>query len=85
MKIIYTSFFVRKFNKLPVEIKQAAARREEIFIQNPFSPALKIHKLKGRLNKLWSFSVNYGYRIIFEFADSEIVYFFDIGKHDIYK
>ena len=53
---------------------------EGVTFKNPFSTCLKTHKLKGKLNQLWSFSVNYGYRIIFEFADSETVYFFDIGS-----
>ncbi len=32
-----------------------------------------------------SFSVDYSYRIIFEFATTDTVIFYEIGMHDIYE
>ena len=32
-----------------------------------------------------SFSVDFSYRIIFEFVDADIVVFYAIGTHDIYE
>ena len=31
-----------------------------------------------------SFSIDYSYRIIFEFIDASTVIFYEIGTHDIY-
>ena len=85
MKILYYSKFPREFKKLPSEIKQLSAEREKIFRENPFDSRLKTHKLSGELKGFWSFSVDYSYRIIFEFADDGIVRFYSIGNHDIYE
>jgi addiction module RelE/StbE family toxin len=53
-----------------------------LFQQNPFETSLRTHKLSGRLNDLWSFSVEYDLRIVFYFADENKVVFIDIGTHD---
>ena len=55
-----------------------------LFHEDPFSPQLKTHKLTGKLKDFWSFSIDYQYRIIFEFADKDIIWFHSIGTHAIY-
>ena len=85
MKIFYTKKFEREYKKLNKEIRLKAESRENIFRKNPFSPTLKTHKLSGELEGFWSFSVDFAYRIVFEFADSNNVFFHSIGSHDIYK
>ena len=84
MKISYASKFVRQLRKLPKELQRLAIRRENIFRQNPFDPRLKTHKLSGRLDGLYAFSVDYSYRVIFRFLDRKTVRFYEIGDHDIY-
>jgi addiction module RelE/StbE family toxin len=54
---------------------------------DPFSPALKTHKLQGELKDLWSCSVEYDFRIIFYFQkfegeEEEAIVLVDIGTHD---
>lgn len=68
MKIIYGPNFEKKYKKLPVNIKNIAIKQEAIFRKNPFNPKLKTHKLKGKLKEFFSFSIDYKYRIIFEFT-----------------
>jgi len=86
MEIIYTPRFIRRYKKLPREAREAARRNEKIFRTDPFSPSLKTHKLSGGLKNFWSFSIDYRYRIIFEFSTQEdVVYFHTVGTHDIYK
>jgi toxin HigB-1 len=53
-----------------------------LFQNDPFETSLRTHKLSGRLNELWSFSVQYDLRIVFYFADENQVVFVDIGTHD---
>ena len=84
MKILYLTKFARKYKKLPSEIKDTAEKKEKIFRKNPFDTHLQTHKLQGELSDFWAFSVNYQYRIIFDFADKNTVRFYSIGKHDIY-
>ncbi len=85
MIIRYTKKFEREYKKLPLEIKVKAEIRERLFRKDPHISTLKTHKLSGDLQNLWSFSVDYKFRIIFEFTDSRIIFFHSIGDHDIYK
>lgn len=85
MQILYLPKFARQFKKLPKSVKDAAIEKEKIFRKNPFDLKLKTHKLKGELDTFWSFSINYSYRIIFDFADDETVRFYSVGDHDIYE
>lgn len=86
MQIIYSSKFAKEYKKLPSNIKDIAEEQEILFRKNPFNPKLKTHKLKGKLSGFLSFSIDYKYRIIFEFAkDKKIIYFHSVGDHDIYQ
>jgi addiction module RelE/StbE family toxin len=53
----------------------------------PFDPALKTHKLYGKLVGLWACRVEYDCRIVFTFVKepdkkNELIALVDIGKHD---
>ena len=85
MQIIYSSKFTREYKKLPWHVKKIAEQKEEVFRENVFHPSLKTHKLTGNLQGFWSFSIDYKYRIIFEFADEKIIYFHSVGTHAIYQ
>jgi len=85
MRIIYAPKFAREYKKLSKKIKKAAEEREVVFRSNPFDPVLETHKLHGRLKEFWSFSIGFRHRIIFEFADGDVVYFHSVGDHDVYQ
>lgn len=70
--------------KLPSSLTQEVRLREGWFRENCFDPRLKTHKLKGKHQDLWSFSITIKYRIVFRFVGSEEVYFIDVGDHSIY-
>ena len=52
------------------------------FTNNPFDQQLKTHKLTGKLQGLWAFSVDYNCRVIFRFLGKNEVLLIDIGGHD---
>lgn len=83
-RIFVTSRFKRAWAHLTPEEKSLAELREQIFKHNVFDSRLKTHKLKGKLKNLWSFSITYRHRILFEFLNKEAVLLHDIGSHDIY-
>ncbi len=85
MQISYTNKFEREYRKLSIEIKLKVESREKIFRKNPFTPSLKTHKLSGDLKDFWAFSVDFTYRVIFEFVDNDDIFFHSVGDHDIYK
>ena len=86
MKIFYSPRFERLYKKLPDNIKDKAELAERLFRDNSQDTRLRVHKLCGKMSDCWSFSVDYEYRIVFHYGDSEENIFFDlIGNHDIYK
>ena len=84
-KILVTPHFDRSFADLPRAIQDIANSKDRWFRLNAFDPRLKTHPLKGKLKGLWAYSLNYDYRILFEFLTPTEVLYHDIGTHDIYK
>ncbi|MBI2268030.1 MAG: type II toxin-antitoxin system mRNA interferase toxin, RelE/StbE family [Candidatus Blackburnbacteria bacterium] len=83
-KVNYSPGFVKSLAKFPKSQLRNLATKEEIFRENLFDPRLKTHKLKGRLEGFYSFSISYHWRIVFHFEGDEV--FFDAaGTHSIYK
>lgn len=83
--VTYSSSFKRDYK---VWIKRNPSKEEllvkviDLFIIDPFNPALRTHKLKGKLKDCHAFTVEYDLRIIFYFEDSEHVVFIALGTHD---
>lgn len=84
IKILYKPIFVRQFKKLPSALQDEVKDKIHLFQEDHNHPFLRTHKLKGRLKGFFSFSVNYEYRIVFEWIDKETARFFAVGDHDIY-
>jgi len=85
IEIGFSSSFRRVFKKKIKGHKELETRfwqKVEIFIEDPFNRTLRTHKLSGRLQDLWSFSIGYDLRVVFYFAEENRVVFVDIGKHD---
>ena len=85
MRIHYSLKFEREYKRLPTRIKEVAEQKEKMFRDNPFDPRLDTHKLGGRFKGFWAFSIDQKYRIIFEFAEEDIVWFHSTGDHGIYQ
>ncbi len=85
MKILYIEKFKREYKRLPQNIKILAEKKEKIFRKDPFDKQLKTHKLHGVLKEFWAFSINYRYRIVFDFDDKNTARFYSVGDHDIYE
>lgn len=83
--IYYHESFEKKFKKLPDTVKRKALKSEKLFRDNPFHPSLRLHKLKGKLDALWSISIDKAYRIIFEPMKNGDIIFISVGRHAIYE
>lgn len=85
-KLIYTESYIKKakkiFKKQPAILNQYQ-KCLELLELNPRHPSLRLHKLSGRLNDLYSVSINISYRIVIEFLimDEKII-LIDVGSHD---
>ncbi len=85
LKISYTPSFVRRFTSLEHDLQEEVLEKIEIFKDIANHKQLKVHKLKGRLNGRYSFSVNYKTRIVFTQSAKNEVVFLTIGDHGVYK
>lgn len=87
MKLKYTAShsFVKKFSKLDSRIKKRCLVKIDSFLEDPYSPPLKTHKLSGKLKEFWAFSIEYNLRILFRFKNDKEVEFIDIGTHSVYR
>ena len=63
-------------------LKKKFWKKMKIFLENPFFPQLRIHKLSGKLVGQWAFSVDDDCRIVFEFVGKDQVLLIDVGSHD---
>lgn len=85
MELYYSPKFIRSYKKLSKRIKSLTEKKEKVFIKDPFDKSMGTHKLHGDFVGFWAFSVNKSYRVVFDFLAENIVRFYDIGTHDIYK
>ena len=85
-RLIYTDSYIkraRRFLKKHPDLVSQYEKTLKILEINPQHPSLRLHQLKGRLNKLHSISINISYRITLEFYfnDKEII-LVNVGHHD---
>lgn len=85
LKIYYKPIFLKGFNKLSADLQDEIEEKIELFKKNPIHPFLKTHKLTGPFIGCYSFSVNYQYRIIFQYLSKNEAELLCVGSHDIYK
>lgn len=73
----------RRFLKRHPELEHTYLKTLKILEANPFHPSLRLHRLSGRLEGLYSVSITLSYRITIEFVvtGTEIIPV-DIGDHD---
>ena len=82
--VLYARSFLKEAKNLPADILNVFENKEKIFRLNPLHPSLRLHKLHGELDFLWSISLNKNYRAIFKRQKNGDILFVSIGKHDIY-
>lgn len=71
----------KKTNNYP-QLKNKFWERIELFLNDPFNPILRTHKLSGKLKGSWAFSINNEHRVIFEFISNNKIMFIDFGTRD---
>lgn len=83
--LLYTPKFVRQWKKLEPALQEEVEECLRELRKNPKQASLKVHKLTGRLKGFLSCSVNYRYRIIFEWDDPRTIAVLSVGDHDVYR
>jgi mRNA interferase YafQ len=83
-KIVWDQGFKRIYQKkikYNVDLKKKFWDAMELFSKTPFDRRLRTHKLSGKLEGFWAFSVTYDCRVIFKFLNGDEVLLIDIGGH----
>lgn len=80
----WSSSFKRAFSKRVLNTPNEAnfETKLKVFLENPFDPRIKTHKLSGKLKALWAFMVDYDCRVVFTFISDTEVLLIDIGSHE---
>ena len=84
MQIQFSEEVDRELNKIKQKDQLLIKRIEKqlaLFQENPRHPSLRLHKLSGGLNELWSISISKGIRMVY-IQDEDMAYFVDLGTHD---
>lgn len=86
IKLVWDPAFKRSYKKRisnDVLLKKKFWDALGLFEKNPFDARLKTHKLTGKLDGSWAFSITYDGRVVFKFYDNyKTVLLIDIGSHD---
>ena len=88
--LVWSTAFSRAFKRLLRRRSELRERLERVFqllAEDPFNRELCTHKLKGELSGVWACTVNYDYRILFDFvrnpeSDEEEIFLLALGTHD---
>ncbi len=84
LKIEFTPSFLRASGKLVSKNPTLSGRLNKTIsdlTENPFTPSLKSHALKGNLQGKYACSLTHSLRIVFELTD-DCIALLAIGSHD---
>ncbi len=89
-QLVFTDSYLKrakKFAKKHPELKQQYLKTLQVLELNPFHPALRLHKLSGRLQYVYSVSINLSYRITIELMiEDEQIIPINVGTHqEVYR
>ena len=85
VQVYFSENFIRLYGKLEPDLKEEIKEKIELFKNPKNHRALKTHKLHGKFNNSYAFSVNYRIRIVFFYTPKKEIILLDVGDHDMYK
>jgi len=88
--LIWGKTFVRafrRFSKKRPDLRRDIEKTLRLLVDDPFTPQLETHKLKGKLSGSWACKVGYDLRIVFDFVKKEgqreeDILLLEIGSHE---
>jgi len=85
LKINFTKEFTKLYRKADPKIRNAVAKRLELFSQNPFNPNLNNHPLTGNYQGYRSININGDWRAVYSESKMKngvtIITFKFLGTH----
>lgn len=81
MQYILSKRFEKDFAKLPKPIKKKVLVVLQKFVDDPFDPILRTHRLSGKWNNHFSIDVTGDTRAVYVHIKDEVVHFVAVGSH----
>jgi len=85
-ELVFTESYTQKAQKFLRKHREMFGQYEktlQLLEANPFHPSLRLHKLKGKLDGIYSVSINISYRICIDFLiERDQIIPINIGSHD---
>ena len=78
--MVFHKNFKKQYKKLPEKVKIQFNIRLQLYLENPTSPILNIHKLHGQEEEFTSMNVTADFRAIFTISKN-VTTFYKIGTH----
>jgi mRNA-degrading endonuclease YafQ of YafQ-DinJ toxin-antitoxin module len=72
---------LEEISKKDVKLSKRIQKQLALFAVNPKHKSLRVHKLSGELNNMWSISISKNIRMSYLQIGGD-AYFFDISTHD---
>ena len=85
LSVVYKPGFLRSWKKLPSALQDEVLEKIELFKDPRNHQHLRVHKLHGPLAGSYSFSVNYQWRVVFEWLSKREAVLLAVGDHDVYR
>ena len=89
MKTKISPFVQKKIINIQRKDKKLANRIEKqilLFEENPKHPSLRVHKLSGNRENMWSISITMSIRMVYLLLEDDQALFIEIGTHEqVYK
>lgn len=77
--------FEKHLRDLPEHIQKRAIRAIDILREDPMHPSLRLHRLSGKLEGLWSITLTRKHRIVFQYRENGVALLVTVGAHDTYQ
>jgi len=81
MTIDFSKTALKHIAKLSTSVRNQLTKRLHLFIDDPDSPQLHRHKLKGEYNGYVSINISGDYRLVYKELSPNHVYVVAIGTH----
>lgn len=85
MKAKFSPLVQKELIKIAQKDKKLVERIEKqiaLFEENPKHPSLRMHKLSGELDAMWSISITMSIRMVYIVVDEDNALFVKIGTHE---
>ncbi len=80
----FTPEFFRNLKKLPTQLREIAFKRIKLFRDKSNHQRLKVHKLHGKYQGFFGFSIDRKNRVVFEWVSDQEARLHTVGDHSIY-